>query len=142
MQSMWGFVTFVVLAGTIFVALDPLMGVVLIVWLATYGWVAWKLLPPLRAAGRRTADERSILNGRMVDAFTNILAVKLYDSGRREHSYVREGMQRFLDAVRKMTRAITAVRTAVAVLNGFMIAAVVLLAIHGWMQGTASTGEV
>jgi ABC-type multidrug transport system fused ATPase/permease subunit len=142
MQSMWGFVTFVVLAGTIFVALDPLMGLVLLVWLATYGAVAWRLLPPLRAAGRRTADERSILNGRMVDAFTNILAVKLYDSGRREHGYVRDGMERFLDAVRLMTRAITKVRAAIAILNGLMIAAVALLALRGWTEGTATTGEV
>jgi ATP-binding cassette subfamily B protein/ATP-binding cassette subfamily B multidrug efflux pump len=142
MQSMWGFVTFVVLAGTIFVALDPLMGLVLVAWLATYGAVAWRLLPPLRAAGRRTADERSILNGRMVDAFTNILAVKLYDSGRREHGYVRDGMERFLDAVRLMTRAITKVRAAVAILNGLMIAGVALLALRGWTAGTATTGEV
>jgi ATP-binding cassette subfamily B multidrug efflux pump len=142
LQSMWSFLTFVVLAGIIFAALDPLMGAVLVVWLAAYGIAAWKLLPPLRAAGRRTADERSVLNGRMVDAFTNILAVKLYDSGRREHSFVREGMERFLDAVRALTRSITTVRAAVAILNGFMIAAVAALTLRGWMNGAASTGEV
>ncbi len=142
LQSMWSFITFVVLAGAIFSALDPLMGVVLVVWLATYGVVAWRLLPPLRAAGRRTADERSILNGRMVDAFTNILAVKLYDSGKREHGFVREGMERFLDAVHQLTRSITAVRGSVAILNGFMIAAVAALTLRGWMNGAASTGEV
>ena len=142
LQTMWSFLTFVVLAGTILSTLDPLMAVVMIVWLAAYLWTAWRLLPPLRAAGRRTADERSVLNGRLVDAFTNIMAVKLFDSGRREHAYVREGMQRFLTALKAMTRAITKVRGAVAVINGFMIAAVAILAVRSWMNGDATTRAI
>ena len=142
LQTMWSFLTFVVLAGTILATLDPLMAVVMAVWLAAYLWTAWRLLPPLRAAGRRTADERSVLNGRLVDAFTNIMAVKLFDSGRREHAYVREGMHRFLTALKLMTRAITKVRGAVAIINGFMIAAVAILAVRSWMAGDATTGAI
>ena len=142
LQTMWSFLAFMVLATTILTVLDPLMGLVLALWLAAYAFTAWRLLPPLRAAGRRTADERSILNGRLVDAFTNIMAVKLFDSGHRENDYVRDGMERFLGAVKGLTRAITRVRSAVAILNGFMMAAVFWLAIRGWMAGTASTGEI
>ena len=142
LQTMWSFLTFVVLAGVILATLDPLMGVVMVVWLAVYLVTAWRLLPPLREAGRRTADERSILNGRLVDAFTNIMAVKLFDSGRREHAFVRDGMERFLGALKRMTRAITKVRGAVAIINGFMIAAVAILAIRSWMGGAATTGEI
>jgi ATP-binding cassette subfamily B protein/ATP-binding cassette subfamily B multidrug efflux pump len=142
LQTMWSFLTFVVLAGTILSTLDPLMAVVMVVWLAAYLWIAWRLLPPLRAAGRRTADERSVLNGRLVDAFTNIMAVKLFDSGRREHAYVREGMYRFLTALKQMTRAITKVRGAIAIVNGFMIAAVAILAVRSWMNGDATTGAI
>ena len=142
LQTMWSFLTFVVLAIGIFSTLDPWMGVVMAVWLATYLVVAWWLLPPLRAAGRRTADERSILNGRMVDAFTNIMAVKLFDSGRREHAYVRDGMERYLGALKRMTRGITKVRGAVAILNGFMITAVAMLALRSWTNGAATTGEI
>ena len=142
LQTMWGFITFVVLAGTILTALDPWMGLVMVVWLIAYGFTGWRLLPPLRAAGRKTADERSILNGRLVDAFTNIMAVKLFDSGRREHAFVRDGMERFLHAVRRLTRQITKVRAAVAIINGVMIAAIAILAIRSWMAGGASTGEI
>lgn len=142
LQTMWSFLTFVVLAGVILATLDPLMGVVMVVWLAVYLVTAWRLLPPLREAGRRTADERSILNGRLVDAFTNIMAVKLFDSGRREHAFVRDGMERFLGALKRMTRAITRVRGAVAIINGFMIAAVAILAVRSWMDGAATTGEI
>ncbi len=142
LQTMWSVLTFVVLAGTILSMLDPLMAIVIALWLVAYLVTAWKLLPPLRAAGRRTADERSVLNGRLVDAFTNIMAVKLFDSGRREHAFVREGMQGFMAALKQMTRAITKVRGAVAILNGFMIAGVAILAIRSWMAGDATTGAI
>jgi ATP-binding cassette subfamily B protein/ATP-binding cassette subfamily B multidrug efflux pump len=142
LQTLWSFATFLVLATSILAALDPLMVVVIAVWLASYVAVARMLLPPLRAAGRRTADGRSVLNGRMVDAFTNILAVKLFDSGRREHAFVREGMDYFLTAVIDLTRAITSVRAAVALLNGIMMSAVMALAVHRWIEGDATTGAI
>ncbi|HEU4986558.1 MAG TPA: ABC transporter ATP-binding protein [Rhizobiaceae bacterium] len=142
LQSLWSFLTFLILAGTILSVLDPMMGVVLAIWLAAYLAAAYYLLPPLRRAGRRTADERSVLNGRLVDAFTNIMAVKLFDSGRREHAFVRDGMSRFLEAVKLLTRAITRVRAAVAILNGLMMTAVIALAVNRWMQGAATTGEI
>src|SRR5690606_19228089 len=72
LQTMWSFLSFLVLAATILMLLDPLLGLVLLVWLVAYGLAGWMLLPPLRAAGRRSADERSIMNGRLVDGFTNI----------------------------------------------------------------------
>ncbi|MHB2264091.1 ABC transporter ATP-binding protein [Aliihoeflea sp. PC F10.4] len=142
LQTVWGFLTFLVLAASIMFAVDPWMLAVLGLWLAAYGVAGWKLLPPLRAAGRKTADERSIVNGRLVDAFTNILAVKLFDNGGREHSYVREGMASYLRAVKTLTRSITRVRAAVAIINGFMMAAVFLLALQSWMAGAATTGAI
>ena len=111
LQTMWSFLTFVVLAITILVSLDPLMGAGrgALVRSATPA-IVWFLLPEMRSAGRATADERSIFNGRLVDAFTNIMAVKLFDSGRREHAYIRDGLESFLAAVVRLTRAVTTVR--------------------------------
>ena len=142
LQTMWSFLTFFVLAGTILATLDPLMGVVLLVWFVSYLTVARLLLPPLRRAGRRTADERSAMNGRMVDAFTNIMAVKLFDSGRREHGYVRESMTNLLNAIWALGRAITRVRAAITIINGIMITAVGALSVASWMNGNATTGEI
>ncbi len=142
LQTMWSFLTFLLLAGTILTALDPMLGLVLGLWFVAFVIAALFLLPPLREAGRRRADERSVLNGRMVDAFTNIMAVKLFDSGGREHHYVREGMARLLAAVRSLTRAITRVRATVFILNGIMMTAVGTLAVMSWMNGNATTGEI
>ena len=142
LQTMWSFLMFVVLAITILVSLDPLMGVVVAFWFVGYGAIVWFLLPEMRRAGRATADERSIFNGRLVDAFSNIMAVKLFDSGRREHAYMRDGLERFLVAVRRLTRAVTTVRSSVALLNGVMMASIAALCIHKFSQGDISTGAI
>lgn len=142
LQSIWSFVTFLFLAAALLAALDPLMGAVLLVWAAGYGLIIRYLLPELRKAGRATADQRSIFSGRMVDSFTNIMAVKLFDSGRREHAFVREGLSNYYGAVTRLTRNITSVRAAVNVLNGAMMAAIGALAVVGWTQGSISTGAV
>ncbi|MBX3570668.1 MAG: ABC transporter ATP-binding protein [Rhizobiaceae bacterium] len=142
LQTMWSFITFVVLAITILVSLDPLMGLVVAVWFVGYGAIVWFLLPEMRSAGRATADERSIFNGRLVDAFTNIMAVKLFDSGRREHAYIREGLERFLVAVKRLTRAVTTVRSSVAALNGVMMSAIAALCMIGFASGEITTGAV
>ncbi len=142
LQTMWSFLTFVVLAVTILMSLDPLMGIVVALWFAGYVAIMRFLLPEMRAAGRETADQRSIFNGRMVDAFTNIMAVKLFDSGRREHAYIRDGLESLIAAIIRLTRAVTTVRSAVAILNGFMMAGVGSIAVYTWTNGEISTGAI
>ena len=118
------------------------MGAVVALWFAGYGAIVAFLLPEMRRAGRATADERSIFNGRLVDAFTNIMAVKLFDSGRREHAYIRDGLERFLAAVKRLTRAVTTVRSSVALLNGMMMSAVAALCMMSFAAGEITTGAV
>ncbi|WP_182085470.1 ABC transporter ATP-binding protein [Aureimonas sp. ME7] len=142
LQTFWSFVTFALLAVAILGAMDPWMGAILAVWALGYVWIVRNLLPRIRRAGRETADARSLMSGRVVDSFTNILAVKLFDPGRRQDAFVLDGFRRFVDAMRRMTRAITAVRTAVAVLNGFMMTAIAALVLHSWSSGSASGGDV
>jgi ATP-binding cassette subfamily B protein/ATP-binding cassette subfamily B multidrug efflux pump len=142
LQTMWSFLTFVVLAITILVSVDPMMGLVVALWFAGYASIVYLLLPEMRSAGRATADERSIFNGRLVDAFTNIMAVKLFDSGRREHAYVRDGLERFLRAVMRLTRAVTTVRASVAIINGAMMSAIAAICIYKFTQGGISTGAI
>ncbi|MEW9804601.1 ABC transporter ATP-binding protein [Mesorhizobium sp. ZMM04-5] len=142
LQTMWAFLTFMVLAITILASVDPWMGLVVAAWFLGYVGIIWFLLPEMRRAGRATADERSVFNGRLVDAFTNIMSVKLFDSGRREHAYVRDGLESFLAAVVRLTRAVSTVRSAIALLNGIMMSAVAAICIMKWTGGGISTGAI
>ncbi|MEX6504810.1 ABC transporter ATP-binding protein [Jiella sp. M17.18] len=142
LQTFWSFVTFILLTVSILGAIDWRMSVVLAIWTLGYVWIVRNLLPKIRENGRATAEARSIVSGRVVDSFTNILSVKLFDATRREDSFVKDGFQYLVDAVRRMTRALTEVRTAVALLNGFMMTGVGAVAILGWQAGSVTTGGV
>ncbi|MDQ2634504.1 MAG: ABC transporter ATP-binding protein/permease [Pseudomonadota bacterium] len=142
LQTMWSFLTFMILAITILASVDPWMGVVVLLWFLGYAGIVWFLLPEMRRAGRATADERSVFNGRLVDAFTNIVSVKLFDSGRREHAYVRDGLESFLAAVMRLTRAVTTVRSAIALLNGIMMSTIAAICVFKWTGGGISTGAI
>ena len=142
LQTLWSFLTFMVLALTILISVDPWMGLVVALWFLGYVAIVRFLLPTMRRAGRETADQRSIFNGRLVDAFTNIVSVKLFDSGRREHAYVRDGLESFLAAVVRLTRAITTVRSAIALLNGVMMSTVAAICVMKWTGGGISTGAI
>ncbi|WP_152046056.1 ABC transporter ATP-binding protein [Aureimonas psammosilenae] len=142
LQTFWSFVTFVILSVTILGAIDPWMALVLGVWALGYAWIVWRLLPQIRRWGRAAADARSVVSGRVVDSFTNILSVKLFDASRHEDEYVRAGFRENVDVVRRLTRALTGVRTAVNVLNGLMISVVGALAVHSWANGSISSGAV
>ena len=119
------------------------MGLVVALWFLGYAGIVWFLLPEMRSAGRATADERSIFNGRLVDAFTNIMSVKLFDSGRREHAYVRDGLESFLarggaaDA-----RGHHGARRRSRCINGIMMSAIAAICIMKWTGGGISTGAI
>jgi len=142
LQSMWSFITFIILTFAVLAALDWRMGIIIAVWFAGYATIVRFLLPKLRAAGKNNANERAVLNGRLVDIFTNILTVKLFDTGRREHGDVRSALTNYMGAVTHLTRMITSVRTAVAILNSAMMAGVGVLAVQGWMAGAMTTGAI
>ena len=134
--------TFVVLAITILISLDPLMGAVVAVWFAGYAGSCASCYRRC-AAPAATPPTSAPVNGRLVDAFTNIMAVKLFDSGRREHAEEsREGPERFLAAVVRLTRTITTVRSSVALLNGVMMSAIGIVAVLRWSEGGISTGAI
>ena len=136
LQTMWSFLTFVVLAITILMSLDPLDGRGRRALVRRLCRDRRFLLPEMRRAGRATADQRSIFNGRLVDAFTNIMAVKLFDSGRREHAYVRDGLEGFLRAVKRLTRAITTVRVGGrADSTASMMSSIAALCMYKWTGG-------
>ena len=103
LQAMWSFLTFVILTTTILTTLDWRMGVVVAVWGMGYAAIIRFLLPRLRRAGKENANERAVLNGRMVDIFTNILSVKLFDSRQREHGGIRQARTNYLSAVTHLT---------------------------------------
>ena len=114
----------------------------LFIWLVAYVLVLTYFIPRLGIASQRQADARSVMTGRIVDAYTNISTVKLFSHSRREAEYARESMDPFLQTVHVQMRLVTGFVLCVWVMNALLIFSVTGLSIQYWTQGAVTAGAI
>jgi ATP-binding cassette subfamily B multidrug efflux pump len=132
------FVTVALVVGTFHVwLLVPLMG-----WLAVYLLAIWYFVPRLGAVAMAQADARSLMTGRITDAYTNITTVKLFSHTEREASYVRGAMAEFLRTVFRQMRMVTAFEIVNHALSMALIASTGGVSLWLWTQGRVGVGAV
>jgi ATP-binding cassette subfamily B multidrug efflux pump len=64
----------------------------IVAWFGLYGWVLTRFLPQMRERSRAMSEMRSVLTGKIVDSYTNILTVKLFARARDEDEFVRDAV--------------------------------------------------
>lgn len=121
---------------------DLRLSVPLLFWLAGYILVLRFFIPRLRSISSRQADARSIMTGRVVDSYTNILTVKLFSHSAREERYVRDGMNQFLQTVHPQMRLATYLNLAIWGINMALIFVVAALGIYLWLADAISIGAI
>jgi len=114
----------------------------LVAWLAGYVGLLSFFIPRLGDVSQKQADARSLMTGRVVDSYTNIQTVKLFSHARREASYARDGMDRFLVTVHATMRLITQLYGALYILNSLLLFAVAGLSIWLWLGEAVTIGAV
>ncbi len=111
-------------------------------WLFLYICSLIYFVPRLAGIAQAQADARSLMTGRITDAYTNITTVKLFSYSRREAGYVRNAMQDFLSTVYTQWRLITSFE----IVNQTMIVLLILstagVSVWLWMQGEVGAGAV
>ncbi len=113
-----------------------------VVWLALYVILLKYFLPRMKAIARLQADARSVMTGRVVDSYTNVMTVKLFAHSGREERYAKDSMNLFLDTVHPQMRFSTMFITSLELLNGFFLFSVGALSVSLWVQGSVSVGAV
>ncbi|NAZ37754.1 ABC transporter ATP-binding protein [Rubellimicrobium sp. CFH 75288] len=121
---------------------DPRLLVPLLLWAALYGlllrWVVRRIGP----ASEASSNARSAVNGRIVDAYTNIHAVKMFAQGERELEHAREAIAATRATFQREMRLFTTMDICLTLLNGLLIVGVVGWAIVLWTGGYATVGVV
>ena len=111
-------------------------------WLLLYvGALAW-FVPRLAASAKRQADARSLMTGRITDAYTNIATVKLFSHAGREAAYARSAMQEFLATVHVQMRLISGFEVVNHLLAMALIAATGGVTLWLWSRGQLGVGAV
>ncbi len=111
-------------------------------WLALYASALFYFVPKLSNVGRQQADARSLMTGRITDAYTNISTVKLFSHAGREAGYAQTAMQEFIGTVHQQMRLVTMVETINHVLNMLLLIGAGGLALWLWSHGQVGVGGV
>ena len=129
-------------ALVIFLSTDLLLASPLLVWLAAYSLVMRYFLPRLRQVSEEQSDARSLMTGRVVDAYTNIQTVKMFSNNSAEEDYARESMQDMLSSVYRQMRLVTLLDTSLITINAFMVCGTLGFGMYLWSVGAVTTGDV
>jgi len=111
-----------------------------LLWLALYGASMRYFVPRLARVAQEQADARSLMTGRITDAYTNIATVKLFSHSQREAGYARGAMREFLLTVYRQMRYVTGFETVNQVLSVFLIGSAAAVALVLWSRGEVGVG--
>lgn len=142
MESVWFVCIYSVSMLLLVGGLDWRLAVVVCLWVFIFSLLARYFVPRIRYHSRETAEAASMLNGRMVDAYSNIQTLRLFGRDEANDRYMREGFDIYRRTLIMFTRFITGVRASMALLSGVMITSMAALCIHLWLSGKISAGAV
>src|SRR6202011_5762137 len=111
-------------------------------WMSGYAWALVYFVPRLGKIATAQADARSLMTGRVTDAYTNIATVKLFSHGRREADFARSAMQEFLVTARGQTRLVSGFEIVNHALSMLLIAGTAGIAIWLWARHQVGLGGV
>ena len=121
---------------------DSRLVIPLLIWLVLYGFLVRWTMRRVGPASKMASDARSLVTGRVVDAYTNIHSVKLFAHNAHELDYAKEAIERSRSTFQAEMRIYTVMEVVLVALNGLLIVGVVGWALALWIQGSASVGVV
>ena len=121
---------------------DPRLCIPLIIWLFFYIIVQRYFVPKMKKIAMVQADARSLMTGRIVDSYTNIITLKLFSHSNRESAYIRDGMSEFLNTVHPQMRLVTKLNICLWALNMSLVFSTAALGIYLWFNGSITPGAI
>jgi ATP-binding cassette subfamily B multidrug efflux pump len=130
--------TMIVLVGS----LNTLLYFPFLIWLSIYIATLFYFIPKLAKLSKNQADARSLMTGRITDAYTNISTVKLFSHAGRESKYAKNAMLEFLHTVTLQMRKITAIQIINHFLSMLLIFSTTGTALFLWSNNEVAIGVV
>jgi ATP-binding cassette subfamily B multidrug efflux pump len=121
---------------------DPWLALPVVLWFAGYSAMLRFFVPRMRDRSKDMTEIRSMLTGRIVDSYTNILTVKLFARARDEDAYVRDAIDSHTRQFHVSLRLNTLFGLALATLNALLVTGTGGLALLLWTRGQVSVGTV
>jgi len=142
LEGIWYAAVYVVGAIIVLMNIDLRLAAPMIIWLAIYILFVKRIATRVAVVSERMTETKSLVTGRIVDAYTNIESVKLFANDAREETYVLGAMRRHRIRFQRFLRLMTKLTFSLATMNGFLMVGVIGPAIWLWSTGAVSVGEV
>ncbi|MCX2697937.1 ABC transporter ATP-binding protein [Ochrobactrum chromiisoli] len=140
-QVVWFMLIYSVTTLLLIGQLDWLLAAVVLVWIALFFLIARHYLPQIRRQAEVSAEAGSLINGRLVDSYSNIQTIKL-NATNDDLNYLRKGFNGYLAVLFPFMRSLTGVRLAMTGLSGVMIVTVAVITIDLWTKDAITVGQV
>jgi ATP-binding cassette, subfamily B, multidrug efflux pump len=132
------FVTMLAIVGSFDLRmLAPFLG-----WLTLYALSLVYFVPRLGRVAAAQADARSLMTGRVTDAYTNIATVKLFSHASREAAFARASMREFMQTAYAQGRLVSGFEIVNHTLSMLLIGATAGVALWLWTLGEVGVGAV
>src|SRR5262245_5979377 len=141
-DAIWYAVVQWVGAAIIFIAADWRLLIPLVAWLAAYIGALFVFVPRIKERSTEASEARSMLVGRIVDSYTNILTVKLFAHADREDAYARAALEDQVAKWQASLRLVTVMDLVMYSRNGILMASWSGVAIWLWAQDMVSIGAI
>jgi ATP-binding cassette subfamily B multidrug efflux pump len=141
-RAVWYIVVYGVSALLLMSVSDWRLAVPTALWFVGYVVFLRRFVPRMRDLAKASSELRSMVMGRVVDSYTNILTVKLFARARDEDAYVREVIDDHTGAIARHMRLITTFMTTLSALNALLLVSTAAIGITLWGQGVVDAGTV
>lgn len=121
---------------------DPWLALPVVLWFAGYAVLLRVFVPRMRDRSTDVSEARSVVTGRIVDTYTNILTVKLFARAREEDAYVRNAVDEHTGLFHASLRLNTLFSLSLTTLNALLVTSTSGLAIFLWTRGMVEVGTV
>jgi ATP-binding cassette subfamily B multidrug efflux pump len=141
-RAVWYIAIYGVSALVLMAFADWRLAVPTALWFCGYAVFLRHFVPRMRDLSRASSEARSLVMGRVVDSYTNILTVKLFARARDEDAYVRESIVEHTGAMAAHMRLITRFMATLAAMNALLLVSTAGIGVTLWADGQISAGLV
>jgi ATP-binding cassette, subfamily B, multidrug efflux pump len=121
---------------------DWRLAVPTLLWFGGYVFFLRYFVPRMRDRAKTSSELRSMVMGRVVDSYTNILTVKLFARTRDEDAYVRDIVDEHSAAIAAHMRVTTRFMATLSVMNALLFVSTAAIGIVLWAHGQVAVGVV
>ena len=140
--AIWGIGVYGITALTLLGRVDPWLTLPIAAWFASYAVLLRYIVPRLRDRSKGTSEAKSLVVGRVVDGYTNILTVKLFARLAQEDRHIRDVFDQHTVAYRRQMRMLSGLFMSLQAMNALMLVGETALAVAAWLHGRVDVGIV